>query len=123
MIPGFEKYTPDLTDKDKEIAEVIRASLSKRTKFNKITTSEIISSIFKWNGHRMDGAKLRKMVHYLRGTGTPILADHKGYHVSYDEKELTDQINSLQHRCNSIRHGIMALETTLRAGRLKPMPK
>ena len=61
----------------------------------------------------MTGARLRKIVNYIRTNALqPLMATSKGYFVSNDVNVIMDQIQSLNQRAKSIRdcaHGLELL--------------
>ena len=88
VINGFKKYKKDNPIKSDAVIEGFNVFLSKNTKY-KI--------------RKLSGVRLRKLINYIRSTGQqPIIGSSKGYYVSFDAKDIQEQIKSLEERANSI---------------------
>ena len=118
MITNFEQITMELSEAEIETLKGLIAGFSKRTKDNPIKAPEIVKSMKvycqKNNLPKFTDVRLRKMVNYIRSNSLlPVIATSKGYYVSYDEKEISEQIKSLQERANSISDCIFGLKKYL----------
>ena len=104
MIKTFEKFTFELTDKEKEILPLLINGFRFYNKNNPIKEPEIVKKFNERNGNlKLSGVRLRKLVNYIRVNSLlPLIATSKGYFVSYDKDVLDSQIKSLQQRANSI---------------------
>jgi hypothetical protein len=98
----------DLTLKEKEtIGEVINV-IGAATKDNPMTTEIIIGNVnyilfFRGCKYRMTPANLRTIINHLRRESIlPIIGSKKGYYISYNVKEIENQVNSLRDRAISI---------------------
>lgn len=105
MIKGFSEQTHELTDDEKNIIvpKMVRGLQTKIGKANTITNSKMIDGLIK-SGHSVTAPRIRKMIRYIRMTGLVprLVATSKGYYVSNDDKELTEYIDSLLQRADSI---------------------
>ena len=104
MIKTFEKFTFELTDKEKEILPVLINGFKFYNKNNPIKEPEIVRKFNERNGNlKLSGVRLRKLVNHIRlNSLLPLIATSKGYFVCYDKDVLDSQIKSLQQRANSI---------------------
>ena len=104
MIENFEEITVELTEEELEMIPMVIRGMSKYSKSNQIKSDEIVK---RWNANsefNMTGAKLRKMVNYIRTKGLcPIIATSSGYYVSTDKEEIKSQVKSLNQRAASIK--------------------
>lgn len=107
MINNFEYQTSELTSDELKLVHWLVNGLKLRDKSNPIKAPKIVTAmnIFaEKNGLvKMNDVRLRKLVNYIRSNSIlPVIATSKGYYTSYDEKELSDQILSLEQRSRSI---------------------
>ena len=112
MITGFELRTAPLTDDEKKLVPIIIKGLSQRTRKDlAITGSLICKRINATYGTKLSGPRLRKITNFLRSEGIlPVIATSNGYYVSYDEKEIRTQIESLSQRRDAIDTAINGLK-------------
>ncbi|MFZ1786728.1 MAG: hypothetical protein WAT92_00390 [Saprospiraceae bacterium] len=118
MITNFESITYELTEDEMKHVNGLILALKLRTKETAIKSPEIVKSmnIFaeRHNICRMTDARLRKCINYIRSNSIlPVIATSRGYYVSYDIKELSDQIKSLTERANSILDCVFGLNKIL----------
>lgn len=108
MIRNFEDYTFDLTDDERAALPFVVDSFERYSKANPIKSDMIIK---KFNDDRerlglkvkLTGVRLRKMVNQIRCKGIiPLIATQKGYYVSYDQKEIIKERESLFDRSKAI---------------------
>lgn len=110
MVTNFECETEDLTDKELDLLEEVKAAFiwafSKYPKLKHESLELWVNKDLYERGitHQVKGVRLRKFIHYFRAnTILPILATSTGYSLSYDKKEIHLQIQSLEERARSIR--------------------
>jgi hypothetical protein len=122
MITNFEKETSPLSEEELLIADMLIRSLSKVTKSKPVTTSVIVDK-FNNSGLRehlnisckLSDIRLRKIINHIRSSGMlPILSNSKGYFVSYERKDIIEQIDSLNDRANAIMYSAKGLEGFLK---------
>lgn len=102
MLKNFEDITYDLTDEEKELADLIMWGLSTKTKDNPIKGADICKKLNE-KGYNITEARLRKITNMIRSLGKlPIIATSRGYYCSYDREEIESQIQSLMERANAI---------------------
>lgn len=104
MITNFESITYELTEAEHKMLPMVISGFKNYTKDNPIKEPDIVS---RWNERhpnaKLTGARLRKLVNYIRANGLlPLIATSKGYYVSYDKAEIEAQIKSLRQRAASI---------------------
>lgn len=104
MITGFDTITAPLTESEKAMMLIIVSQMEKRynSKGN-FVTSEIIVNGMRKQGHKISGARLRKIMNHVRiHSIAPILANSNGYWFSNDANEIQEQIISLKERADAI---------------------
>lgn len=104
MINGFEEITYELTQKEKELLSGFVNSFKKKIgKENAIKSAEIVA-IYQQMNIPMSGARVRKMVNYIRRNRLVInlIATSKGYYIENDSKKLDEYIESLRQRSREI---------------------
>lgn len=104
MIQGFEQYTAELTDNEREvIVPIVCAMLNGRKAENAITNIAIREALQK-RGHRVSDPTIRKVINYirLRGLVQRVVASAKGYYIAGSIREVEDYCRSLTQRSNSI---------------------
>lgn len=105
MIKGFEKETAPLNEQELKYAEALAQHLRRDCEGhdNAITAKSIASHLNMPKSSDV-GARVRKIVSYLRITGEVplLLASNKGYYIARDRTEAVDYIQSLLHRSAAI---------------------
>lgn len=106
MITNFVKETEELTTEEKELALYIAIYLKARRKQNPVTSNEIIIGVKRMKGITLSGARLRKVVRWIRLSGeiVHLMATSKGYYVCTDKEEWDTYIQSLEERWESIKY-------------------
>ena len=114
MITNFEIYTQPLSDAEKALAEKMCANFKKKHYNSKLAIPErTITSNMKERGYDISGAKVRKLVNYMRQTGHPILANKKGCYYSSNRNEIAQNIESLKQRAAAIQAAAKGMEMIL----------
>lgn len=102
MITNFEEITEELTDKESNLIPILVAGLKFYSKDNPIKEPDIVMRMNN-KGYQITGARLRKLVNYIRTNSiAPIIATSKGYYFSTDKEEIEKQIRSLEERASGI---------------------
>lgn len=105
MITLFEDQTQPLSkeEKEKTVPNFIKFLSVKIGKENAVTSAKIIQA-YKDKGKEMSGAKVRKVINYIRMNNLikGLIATSSGYYVSNDYKEIRQYINSLSDRIKAI---------------------
>ena len=104
MITLFENETHDLTDEEKNaLPLMIKGLKSHRGKANAITSAKMIEGM-EIRGHKMNGARVRKMINYIRCKRliTNLIGSSSGYYVATHQKEIEDYKKSLDERIAAI---------------------
>jgi carbamoylphosphate synthase small subunit len=107
MVTNFEEFTCELTEDELKLIKPLISGLKSKNKESPIKADAIVlamNNFAKEKGlPKISDARLRKLVNYIRSNGIlPIIATSKGYYVSYDPKEIQEQVDSLKQRANSI---------------------
>lgn len=98
MIKGFEDYTYELTNYEKELVEKLIKGLSPKIgRSNAVTSTVICKSL------NIVGPRLRKLINHIRITNqlAGLCSTSKGYFVAENLGELDDYIISLKQRIKS----------------------
>lgn len=105
MINDFEKETSPLTDEEKKVAQYIATRVRQNIGVNMIITSNKILDALETNyGMIISGARLRKIINYIRRTGMVVnlIATSKGYYVETDPQKVIAYVDSLVQRAEAI---------------------
>ncbi len=105
MINGFEDETTELTYEEKLLVPRFQRGLWKcQGKANAITSVQIERKL-KADGIKCTGARIRKIINYIRikGIVPRLLATSDGYFVSDNEEEIRKYVESLDQRINAIK--------------------
>jgi hypothetical protein len=105
MIDNFEEITYELNETERKLLPfVIEGMNHHQGKERAITGTKIRQAILDKKGVKVSGARLRKIIHYLRVSGEcPLLvATSEGYFIAQTESEVTSFLNSIQQRINSM---------------------
>ena len=106
MIHGFEQQTHDLTPDELRLAGLLKSFLMNyKGTDNAITNNEIIMHFKMKHGVNLGtGARVRKMINFIRRTQIPNLsANSKGYWIEDDLRKLAEYRDSLKQRAESIK--------------------
>lgn len=105
MVENFEEITSELTDYEQKtlLPIVIKGLLTKKGEINAITSTEIVSKL-KGLNYKIDSARVRKLVNFIRTNNLiyNLIATSKGYYIASSENECRSFIRSLDQRINSI---------------------
>ena len=98
MIKGFEDYTYELTNYEKELVEKLIKGLSPKIGRNNAVTSTVICKSL-----NIVGPRLRKLINHIRITNqlAGLCSTSKGYFVAENLGEIDDYIISLKQRIKS----------------------
>lgn len=104
-ITNFEDWTHELTEEELELIPIFKKALKlKIGKSNAITNSDIQKGLEKNLNIKLNPARIRKIIQYIRLTGKVerLIASSKGYYISNDKKEIIKYIESLMQRADMI---------------------
>ena len=107
-ITNFEDHTNELNDKELEILPLVIHSFRKYDKDSPIKSADIVKKMNIYLIQReytikMTGARLRKMVNFIRSNSLlPLIATSRGYFTSKNKDTVEKQIKSLLERERSI---------------------
>lgn len=107
MINNFEQQTEDLNEYEKDILlPFFIKGLEKRIGEEKSITAIEMERGLKKYGHKVSGARIRKIINYIRRKGlvSCLIASSKGYYIETDTNKLEDYIDSLIQRSEAINH-------------------
>jgi len=105
MVTNFEHETQELNNYEFfTVLPYVEKWLEGATITRKILSSNKIITSLKAVGHKIDPARLRKIIHNIRVIGKVknLVADSRGYYVTNDQEVLLKYIQSLQERTDSI---------------------
>ena len=109
MIPGFENYTHDLTDRElMEVLPVMIKSLETKVgKDKQIPASAMVNKLelAPWN-IKTTPPRIRKMIRHIRIMGLVpcLIGGGQGYYIATTKEEMIKYIDSLQIRIDSIQY-------------------
>lgn len=115
MITGFEKETAPLNDVELELVPIfVRGLSSKIGEVNAVKSHTIIKGLKKL-GYDVNGARVRKIINYIRINGlvSNLVATSKGYYIENDRKKVEEYVTSLRHRASAINAVADVLERKL----------
>jgi hypothetical protein len=118
MIINFESYTEQLSKDEISLLPLMIKGFKKHDISNPIKADDIIDKMNEFlagrNAKRLTGARLRKIVNFIRCEGIlPLVATSNGYYVSYDKFEIEKQIESLHQRAAGINKAAEGLQNFL----------
>lgn len=101
MITGFEDYTHELNHEEKLMKPFVIALLSQAKK--PMTNNDLIN-YFDDNNIQTSAPRIRKIIHDIRVKNELplLLSSKKGYYVSYEDKDVSLYLKSLEERIKSI---------------------
>lgn len=111
MLHGFEKQTAPLTTEEKILVPILIDLLKDKNGVDRAIISDDLCALLSPYAKvfakpiEVSGARLRKMIHYIRTNGLIIglIASSKGYYITNDPEEIKDYISSLEGREKAIR--------------------
>lgn len=108
MITGFDKETAPLSATEQFAARYVAEMLKKHVgKANAINNYKLQQHVFTTINEKLDSARIRKIINYLRTHEehelSALCANSNGYYVAANEQELTEYIESLHSRASAIR--------------------
>jgi hypothetical protein len=117
MVSGFEDQTHELSDYELNtlVPRMVAGFRSRIGSKKAITSTKAIKQI-KESGLKVDPARFRKVVNYIRTNGliSNLVATGKGYHIAENELESRRFLESLKQRIQSITLVHDAMEFQLR---------
>lgn len=117
MVSGFEDQTHELSDYElNTLVPRMVAGFRSRVGAKKAITSTKAIKQMKESGLKVDPARFRKVVNYIRTKGlvSNLVATGKGYHIAESEFESRRFLESLKQRIQSITLVHDAMEFQLR---------
>lgn len=87
----------------------VRDLLLSHTKQKPICSKQICDLLNATYKDRFTPTTVRIIINRLRRNELPVIANNKGYFVSYDLQDITDQIQSLENRVSAIKAAQLGL--------------
>lgn len=116
MIKGFENETEPLTADELRVLPILIEGFKKlKGKESAMTAKYISAQIKKHHFITIDGARIRKLVNYIRTNDKVpfLMATSRGYYVSSSTDEVIEYVKSLRDRADSIYHVAQCLENQI----------
>ena len=116
MLNGFHDQTKELTEYERNtLLPIIISGLQRKVGIENAITSKEIESKLNLKGYDVSGARLRKLINFIRINGLIdcLIASSKGYWIEDDKDKLLKYINSLEQRAESIMHVAECLKNQL----------
>ena len=112
MINGFEIETKPLSETEKLMLPELMEGFKNKYGEENAVKSEYIISQMKKRGHKIGGARLRKLVNFIRIEGMipNLMATSKGYYRETDPDKLKTYVESLKQRAEAIMSVAMAMQ-------------
>ena len=105
MITNFEKETHELNDYEHDVLLplLVKGLRTKVGKQNAVTNKQICKAL-KEQGYKLNDARVRKLVQYIRVNHIVplVIATSKGYYIATSKDEVEKYIRSLTERLNAI---------------------
>ena len=105
MITNFENETHELNDYERNtlLPLLVRGLRTKVGKENAVTNKQICKAL-KEQGYKINDARVRKLVQYIRVNHIVhlVIATSKGYYLATSKDEVEKYITSLTERLNAI---------------------
>lgn len=101
MITGFEEYTKDLTEYERDVLlPVLIKGLEKKIEVQNAIISKVAIAQLKAKGYKISGARWRKLMHVIRVSGMVkrVVATSNGYYITNELNELAKYNTSLTER-------------------------
>ena len=120
MITNFDEITEELNEDEKRLVPILIKGLSNKEKSNPVTGKQICARINAFKDtyglkRPFTEPRLRKICNFIRVKGIlPLIATSNGYYVSYDQKEIEAQIESLNERAAAIQASAEGLRKFMR---------
>ena len=103
MITNFEEITATLTAEETAILPTLINLFNNYDYTIPIKSHEIVNMLKNNHDIEITGARLRKLVNFIRSEGMlPLIATSKGYYVSHNKAIVKSQIQSLTDRADGI---------------------
>lgn len=113
MVNGFETETHELTEYEfnKVLPAIVKGLELRIGKETAITSTEAIKKMKKL-GYKISSPRWRKVVNHIRTNGLieNLVSSSKGYYIATKHSEITEYLESLKQRINSITLVYDALE-------------
>lgn len=110
MVVGFEQETKELAESELKLVKQFVNSFKKRVGRDKRITAAEIELTYRNLGTKINGARIRAIVHHIRYNESIIInerkyfliSDNSGYWISCDLEEINRFAESLAQRAGSI---------------------
>lgn len=106
MIKGFEEYTGELTEYERNeiFVTVYNILLRAEGAARAITNKEIIKELER-QGKKIADSRIRAIIHVIRTSGmiNCLISTSRGYYIAMTASDVDDYLESLEGRINSIR--------------------
>lgn len=124
MIHGFDDITHELTAEEIELLPVFVKGLSSKIGEDMAITSGEISKAMEGRGVALTGARIRKIINYLRVKKLVrnLVASSKGYYVELDPKKILEYRKGLLARARAIEEVANTFEPYAPTAQLELMP-
>ena len=115
MIENFEHETATLTKEEIRAASIIARRIAGNVGVKNAVTSSRIIEAMKGQGIELTGARVRKIINYIRRNGLVknLVASSNGYYVERDPAKLRAYVDGLLQRSEAIRAVAKSYEINL----------
>lgn len=104
MVTNFTEQTKPLTELQLKNVEILLQCLKNTSEKRQIPSYVLVELInSKLESNFVSNRTIRKLVNYIRCSGiAAVIGTSRGYYLSTDIKEISEQIKSLTERANSL---------------------
>ena len=99
MITNFETITQELTEVQKQQANILASILRTTSKKHQFKNKELAFIMFIKHDIKCNAIQVRKMINHIRSSGTlPVIGTSKGYYISFDQDDIKKAIQGQEER-------------------------
>lgn len=117
MVTNFTEQTKPLTELQLKNVEILLQCLKNTSEKRQIPSFVLVELInSKLESNFVSNRTIRKLVNHIRCSGiAAVIGSSKGYYLSTDIKEISEQIKSLTERANSLFDCVYGLNQILKS--------
>lgn len=117
MVANFTEQTKPLTELQLKNVEILLSCLKNTSQKRQIPSYVLVELInSKLESNFVSNRTIRKLVNYIRCSGiAAVIGTSRGYYLSTDVKEISEQIKSLTERANSLFDCVYGLNQILKS--------